>query len=120
MFNFLRSSPAPARLTVPQAAERVARDDLTLIDVREAGEIRASGMAKGAIHIPLAMLAMKADPRHPDHDKRLDPSRAVALYCASGGRSGMGQQLLQRLGYGEVHNLGGFGDWVQGGGAVTR
>ena len=120
MFNFLRPSAPAARLTVNDAADRLSRGDLVLIDVRETGEVRASGMAKGAINIPVALLSMRADPRHPDHDKRLDPSKAVALYCASGARSGMATQLLQRLGYGEVYNLGGLGDWVNGGGAVSR
>lgn len=120
MFNFLRPSAPAARLTVKEAADRLARGELVLVDVRETGEVRASGMAKGAINIPVSLLAMRADPKHPDHDKRLDPSKAVALYCASGARSGMGSQLLQRLGYGEVYNLGGLGDWVHGGGAVSR
>lgn len=119
MFNFLRSS-APARLTVKDAADRQSRGDLALIDVREIAEVRASGIATGAINIPLSLLAMRADPKHPDHDTRLDPDRAVALYCASGARSGMGAQVLERLGYAEVHNLGGFGDWVRGGGSVSR
>lgn len=119
MFNFLRTA-APARLTVKEAADRQSRGDLALIDVRETAEVRASGLAKGAINIPVSLLAMRADPKHPDHDPRLDPTRAVALYCASGARSGMGTQVLERLGYGEVYNLGGFGDWVRGGGEVSR
>ncbi len=92
---------------------------LTVIDVRDAQELRASGQATGALHIPLAVLAMKADPKSPDFDARLDANKPIAIYCAAGARAGMAAQTLSRLGY-TAMNIGGFGDWVAAGGAVTR
>jgi molecular chaperone IbpA len=38
--------------------------------VREKAELHASGTAKGALHIPVSLIAMKADPKGPDFDKR--------------------------------------------------
>lgn len=118
MFNFLRSAPAQPPMSLHDVMAKVASGEVLLVDVRERAELQASGTAKGAIHIPVALIAMKADPKGPDFDKRFAGKR-VAVYCASGGRSGMAVQALQRLGYDAV-NLGGFATWVQAGGAVSR
>lgn len=96
-----------------------AGDSVTVIDVREAAELAASGQAKGALHIPLALLAMKADARGGSYDARIDPNKPVAVYCAAGGRAGMAVATLKSLGY-EAINIGGFGEWVNAGGPVSR
>ncbi len=92
---------------------------LTVIDVREFSEVQASGQAKGALHIPLAMLAMKADPKSPDFDKRIAQDKPIAVYCAVGGRAGMAASTLGRMGY-DTMNIGGFSDWAAAGGPVSR
>lgn len=118
MFNFLRSAPAQPKMTVQDVIAKVTSGEVLLVDVRERAELQASGTAKGAIHVPVSLIAMKADPKGPDFDKRFK-DKTVAVFCASGGRSGMAAQALQKLGYPAV-NLGGFGAWVQAGGPVTR
>ena len=96
-----------------------AKGHVTVIDVREGAEIAASGQAKGALHIPLALLAMKADARGGSYDARIDPNKPVAVYCAAGGRAGMAAQTLKSLGY-DAMNIGGFGDWANAGGPIAR
>lgn len=118
MFNLFGGSSAK-RLTAADAVAMAAKGEVTLLDVREAGEVAASGTAKGGVHIPLSMVPLKANPEGPDHDKRLDQAKPVAVFCAVGGRAGQAAQVLERLGY-SVHNIGGFGDWVSAGGAVQR
>lgn len=119
MLNFLRSAPAAPRLNASDAVARAALRDITVIDVREVAEVRASGQAAGALNIPLSMLPLKANPKGPDFDARIDPAKPVAVYCASGARSGMAAQVLTKLGY-EAHNIGGFSDWRNAGGGVSR
>lgn len=92
---------------------------VTLIDVRDHAEVAASGMAQGALHIPLATLAIKADPKSPDYDARISADKPIAIYCAAGGRAGMATQSLGKLGYNAV-NIGGFGDWASAGGPISR
>lgn len=117
MFGFRRqTSPA---LPLVEAIARVAAGEMTLIDVRDHSEL-AGGRAKGALHIPLMRLPTMADPRHPDAHPDLDTDKPVALYCASGARSGMALNVLRKLGYREVHNLGGLAHWAAAGGAVLR
>jgi rhodanese-related sulfurtransferase len=119
MFNFLRSAPATARLTVADAVAGAKTGAVTVIDVRESGEIAASGKAQGALHIPLALIPIKADPKAPDCAKGLDLGKPVAVYCASGMRSGSAVQALKKLGY-DAHNIGSIRDWAAAGGAVSR
>lgn len=104
--------------TVAEIAAMVAKGEMLLLDVREAAELATTGKAKGALHIPLGILPLKADPKAPDAP--ISPGRPVAVYCAAGARAGRAMQMLQDLGYGPVVNLGGLGDWVACGGQVER
>lgn len=118
MFNFLNRPAAAPGLS---AADFVnAPDGAIVIDVREHGEVAMSGKAKGALHIPLMMLQFRADPAHPDYEPLLDRDARIAVYCASGGRSSSAKMILERLGYNDVHNIGGFGHWMQAGGALEQ
>ncbi|MDA3888836.1 MAG: rhodanese-like domain-containing protein [Allgaiera sp.] len=121
MLSFLKPrGAAVGRISAADAIQKAAAGEITLIDVRDAGEIRASGKAKGALHIPMSRLAMVTDPKSPDFDKRLKTDKPVVLYCASGARSQMGGQRMAGLGYASVFNLGGFREWVSAGGPVER
>jgi rhodanese-related sulfurtransferase len=117
MLNLFRK---PAASPATDIVAQVAAGAVILIDIREPSEIRASGMAAGAIAIPLSLLRLKADPSSPDHDARLSPDAPVALYCASGARAAMASQTLRQFGYRDVTNLGGLSDWQRAGGTVTR
>ena len=117
MFSAFRSAPAAARPSLSEIADQVTAGKMLLIDVREVAEAKASGVAQGATLVPLSLLPLKADPRQPGCE--LPQGLPVAVYCASGGRSGMAVDVLTRLGYGPVVNLGGLRDWAAGGGAVV-
>lgn len=108
----------PPITSVPQAIALAAKDEIVLLDVREAGEVAASGTARGALHIPLGILPLKADPTSPDHDRRL-AGKPVAVFCAAGARAGRAVALLEQFGH-EAVNIGGFGDWCACGGPVQR
>ncbi|MEZ5731340.1 MAG: rhodanese-like domain-containing protein [Paracoccaceae bacterium] len=120
MFNLRPSQPAAGRIAAQDAVSRSISGDLVIIDVREAQEVAASGRAAGALHVPLTMLQRKCDPASADCVEGLTCDRPVAIYCASGGRSQMAAQMLRSMGYDEVYNIGGLGDWVAAGGTVTR
>lgn len=117
MFSLFRSTPAVARPSVAEIAAQVAGGRMLLIDVREVAEAKASGLAKDARLIPLSLLPLKADPRQPGCE--VPQGLPVAVYCASGGRSGKAAEVLSRMGYGPVVNLGGLRDWAAGGGEVV-
>ena len=119
MLNFFKPSP-PAGMTLKDAITMAAEGKLTLIDVRELAELKGSGKAKGALHIPLAMVPLKADLTSAECPTGMTCDGPIAVYCASGGRSGMAAGALRKLGYTNVHNIGGFGDWVASGGPAEK
>ena len=59
-------------------------------------------------------------PQSPYYEKSFAKDKPVILYCAGGGRAALAGQALKEMGYGEVYNLGGFGDWANSGGAVDK
>ena len=119
VFGFGKGS-AHREVTAQELDAMVRAGEVVVIDVREVAEVRASGKAKGALVIPSGLVGIKCDPSAPDCPKGLSPDTPVALYCASGARSGMAAATLQKLGYKTVYNLGGFADWKAGGGAVEK
>ncbi|GAC1658887.1 MAG: rhodanese-like domain-containing protein [Candidatus Dormibacteraceae bacterium] len=108
-----------ARKTVPEISATEAkaaldRGDVDLIiDVREPGEWEA-GHIPGALHAPRGMIEWYADPTYANHKAELAQAREknVVVQCASGGRSLLAAQSLQRLGFKNVSSMaGGFTDW---------
>lgn len=69
----------------------------TIVDVRSQEEFLQGAHAQ-SINIPLDQLDIRA--------KELNPSSAIILCCASGGRSGMAMLLLKRKGFKELYNAG--------------
>ncbi|AAV95485.1 sulfurtransferase [Ruegeria pomeroyi] len=118
MFFFRK--PSLPGLSITEAVDAAARGDLLVIDVREAGELAATGKAAGALHVPLMQLSARADRNHPEFEPLLEGASRIAVYCASGGRSARARKLLLGLGYPEVHNLGGLGHWARAGGRIER
>lgn len=103
-------------LSVDQVAAELEGGDAILIDVREQNERDEHGRIAGAVHAPRGMLEFFADPASPYHRPEFDPNRRIILHCAAGGRSAMGADVLQRMGYANVAHLdGGFTAWKAAG-----
>lgn len=108
------------RISATDAQEKIAAGDVLVVDVRDPAEVAQSGKVAGAVNVPRGMIEFRADPESPYHDPSFAKDKPVIVYCASGGRSALSGQALKELGYSEVYNLGGFGDWVDAGGAVDK
>lgn len=98
----------------------VGRADVLFLDVREPGEVAASGKVPGALAIPRGLVEFRADPASPLHDAAFDRAKTVVAYCASGGRSALVGKTLKDMGYANVRNLGGFKGWVDAGGPIEK
>ncbi|MGR3616812.1 MAG: rhodanese-like domain-containing protein [Paracoccaceae bacterium] len=112
------ANAAVERIDAVKAQEIIASGGV-MIDLRDGVELQKTGKAIGAIHISRGLLEFKADPDSPAHDPELRKDRAIVLHCASGGRAALAGKLLMDMGFEQVYNLGGFNDWVQGGGDVS-
>ncbi len=101
-------------LTPEQVAAEVEGGGVTLIDIREDDERVQNGAIPNAVRAPRGMLEFWADPTSPYHREEFDPARRTILYCASGGRSALAANTLQKMGYENVAHLdGGIKAWKE-------
>ncbi|MER5170367.1 MULTISPECIES: rhodanese-like domain-containing protein [Thioclava] len=120
MFGFLRRrGSAIPRIDAAEALTRVRAGTLTLIDVREAGELRQTGRAKGALHIPVGSLLKLAHPESAECLPALETCPPVALYCASGARAENAAKMMLQMGYTEVYTMVSLRYWQDAGGEIT-
>lgn len=102
----LASTP---QATLSETLERVARSEITLVDVRGVNEWN-EGAIPGAVHIPLGYLPAAAG--------NLDLSKPVVVHCRAGGRSPIAATILRKLGFERVENLpGGYAEYEREGDA---
>lgn len=104
---------------LPAIIASVARKEMILVDVRGIQEVEVSGIAQGAIHIPLLQIPAMADPASPECLDVFKLGLPVALYCATGVRSGKAAQQLQEYGHAYAVNIGGLKDWTGAGGPLA-
>ncbi|MBE1161045.1 molybdopterin-synthase adenylyltransferase MoeB [Dyella acidiphila] len=84
-----------------------------LVDVREENE-RAGGMPAGALGLSRGFLELRIEDSEPDRD------RPVLAICASGRRSLLAAEALQRMGYRHVASVaGGYQRWKSEGLPIT-
>ena len=89
------------------ARKLLQEGNITLIDTREESEY-AAGHIDNATLLPRGVLEFKLNTL----PELADKSKAVLIYCRTGGRSALAAQTLQTLGYTNVLSLaGGFESW---------
>ena len=103
-----------ARKEVPvispeEAHRRLQENPNTLVvDVRDAQEIAAAGMIKGARNVSLGTLPLKADTELPEQtrDPELqDRSRPIITTCGVGGQASLAAKTLKDMGFTNVSIL---------------
>jgi hydroxyacylglutathione hydrolase len=91
----VESTPA---LDVPGLAERIKKEEVVVLDVRDEAEWEA-GHVQGSIHVPYQQLREEV----PDEVRNADKPLAVA--CSGGIRSSMAASLLKRAGVKNVEHV---------------
>jgi rhodanese-related sulfurtransferase len=97
---------APEAISPAELRQRLeSREDLVLLDVREADEL-ALCRIEGSLWIPMGELAA----RHVE----LDPARTTVCICHHGVRSARVAGALEHLGFARALNLsGGIDRWAE-------
>ncbi|MDD5577650.1 MAG: MBL fold metallo-hydrolase [Methylobacter sp.] len=92
---------------VATAKQLLAEGHIVLVDVREESEYAASHV-DNALLLPRGVLEFKIG----GMPELADKSKALLIYCRTGGRSALASQTLQQLGYTNVLSMaGGFEAW---------
>jgi hydroxyacylglutathione hydrolase len=101
-----------AKTDVAALAPRLARGEVTVLDVRNRSEFEA-GHLPGALHIPVGHLSARL--------AEIPRDKPIIVQCQSGSRSAIATSVLQKLGIANAADLtGGFVAWNRAGHEVIR
>jgi rhodanese-related sulfurtransferase len=106
------------RLNYDESLLLLKNDNTVLIDVREESEVASFGIIKNAIHIPRGLIEFKIEYDSLSNPSNIKNDTNILFYCAGGYRSALAAYSIQQLGFKNVFNIGGFGEWVDNGGEV--
>ena len=108
------------RLDAATAMAEHGTKDAVFIDVRDSSAIADTGTIAGALRIPRGFIEFAADDSTPFHNAGLTKDARVFLVCGAGGQAALAGKTLKDMGYDQVSNIGGIGDWIDAGGAIEN
>ena len=110
-----------SQVSVEEAVAMLKRPDVVIVDIRDPREIEREGRIPGSFHAPRGMLEFWVDPESPYHKPIFAEDKTFVIHCASGWRSLLATEILQRMGLKPVLNMkGGFTAWRDSGGAIEK
>ncbi len=108
-------------VTAEQAIADSKQPDVVIVDIRDPREIEREGRIPNSLHAPRGMLEFWVDPESPYFKPIFGEDKTFIIQCASGWRSALSTETLQRMGLKPVKNLkGGFTAWKAAGGPVEK
>jgi rhodanese-related sulfurtransferase len=113
------ANAAVITLTVADARDLLAREDVLFVDLRDPRELAREGRIPGAFHCPRGMLEFWIDPASPYAKPQFQDDKTFVFFCAAGWRSALSAHTAQKMGLAPVaHVEGGFSAWKQAGAPV--
>jgi len=109
------ANAAVPRLNPAEVRDMMGKENVLIVDVRDAAELASGGKLKGAVNVSRGLLEFRADPESPNHNPDFQKDRTVLIYCGSGGRAALSGKTLKDLGYQSVYNAGGFKELADAG-----
>jgi len=97
-------------LSANEAKEKLDKQEITLIDLRDIRELWKEGTLKNSMHIPRGMLEFWLDPNSSYYkEKKINEIKNIGLFCALGMRSALAAKSLVDMGFQNVAHIdGGF------------
>ncbi len=117
LLDFIKDAKSRINEVDIEAAEALITQGYKVLDVREPAEHQAGAIA-GALNIPRGTLEPAADLQYAKGNPALRDERDAQwlIVCATGGRSALAADTLQKMGFTGVTNmLGGMSAWVKAG-----
>lgn len=101
------------------AIASVGSPDVVIVDLRDVRERQRSGFIPGSFHCPRGLVEFWVDPESPYFKDIFERDAKFVFHCASGWRSALTVETLQKMGFENVaHITGGFSSWKDAGGPV--
>ena len=108
------------RLAYEETCNMLKQPNTFIIDVREESEVGNFGLIKDAIHIPRGLIEFKIELNSSNNPAGINNDSNLLFYCAGGYRSALAANTVKSLGFKNVYNIGGFGEWVDHGGEIEK
>ena len=103
-------------ITVQEAQQKLGKDDIVFVDIRDVRELEREGMIPGAFHAPRGMLEFWVDPESPYYKPVFTEDKTFILYCQSDWRGVLAAATLKEMGLQKVFHLnGGYSEWRKAG-----
>jgi rhodanese-related sulfurtransferase len=106
------------RIPPTEAMKRHGAPDALFVDVRDSGAIAKTGTIAGAQRVPRGFLEFAADESSQYHNPVLKKDAEIYLVCGAGGQAALSGKTLKEMGFTNVKNIGGIGDWERAGGPM--
>ena len=108
-------------ISLEEARQRLGRDDVVFVYLRDVRELEREGLIPGAFHCPRGMLEFWIDPESPYHKAVFASGKELVFYCNLGWRSALAADVAQQMGVPRVLDLGGgFTAWKDAGLPVAQ
>ena len=108
------------KIEVAEAIKKHTSNSSIFIDVRDSGDIQKTGTIKNALTIPRGFIEFAADDTTPFFNNKLDKNSEIILVCGAGGQAALAGKTLIEMGYNNVKNVGGIGDWEKNNGPMDH
>jgi len=108
------------KIDVNEAIQKHKTKSSIFIDVRDSTDIAKTGTILGGLTIPRGLIEFVADEATPLYNKILQKDVEIILICGVGGQAALAGKTLKEMGYSNVLNVGGIGDWEKNGGPMSK
>ena len=108
------------KIDVNEAIQKHKTKSSIFIDVRDSTDIAKTGTILGGLTIPRGLIEFVADEATPLYNKTLQKDVEIILICGVGGQAALAGKTLKEMGYSNVLNVGGIGDWEKNGGPMSK
>ena len=118
--DYLSAAHAKVPKVEPKDAIAKHGGSAVFIDVRDSADIHKTGTIAGALRIPRGFLEFVACEDTPFKNEALKKDSEIILVCGAGGQAALAGHTLHEMGYINVSNVGGIGDWKDAGGPIEN
>ena len=108
------------KIDINEAIEKHSSNSATFVDVRDSAEINKTGTIKNALRIPRGMIEFIADDSTAIYNPNLKKEDEIILISGAGGQAALTGKTMKEMGYQNVKNAGGIGDWEKNNGPMDK